>query len=1126
MPRRTDHSPVQFSAASSATQYRCARAASALVLAVGLAASAQTPTFTSPVSRASQQAPGSPARTASGPGLDITGRDFAGLRLSLPIQRGTINLKAARATTWAEDAPGLSGTVSGQTVGDSVQRISLAGDVRIDLGGSSFSSTKAVLWLESLRPASGTTPALWQVALHLDRVGDAAGEHGVQQTGDRLLVTAVVEGELQLAADSLRQGRPDGDIFLTESERRLARFLTAIASGLQSDNTEVGGDGTVLPPEPKPWEMAGQDSTKRSPVVPGLSRPFEPDSPITDSILRRRPATARNAATSAKGTAGSPLFSRTGVITIAAGEPVLVPGIAPGESALLITGGVVVQYTERRSDRTLQLTAQQAVIFLSGEKPTELFRTSADKVLGVYLEGDVVATDGKYTIRSPRVFYDVKNGTGSMADAVFWTFDEKQSLPLYVRAKSLRQVSSSTFEATDAKLATSAFFTPHLSIGAQSVTVTRDVPPGAAAQNMLAARGVTGRLGGTPFFYWPGFEGNTDDFPLREVGFTSSSGNGYGLKTKWNLWGLAGIASPIDGLVTDLLFEAYTKRGFAAGIDTTLSNPNQAGNLFAYMVPDDRGIDEMPNGARIENSGEFRGIAFGAVRQELDEGWTAFIQGAVISDERFTDAYFRNIAETQRELTNAGQLRYLGGNAAFALTGKFSANDFVTNHYLLQSQGYSSGKLPEVRYTRIGDDVLSEAAPGLLMWNQEYRAGALQLRFNEPTNSEMGYRSFGAGGAPNSFISQQAFGLNANQSIGDQLRARGYTDDAILRADTRQELVMALQYGPVKVEPFLTGRATIYDHSFDDFAAAAGSQDTDSLRLWGGAGAKVGTSMQKVDKSVRSDVFDVDGTRHIIEPSVTMMTSGTTRDAGSLPIYDNRVENLMQGNIVRGGVTQTWQTLRGGPGRQHTVDFFKLSTDVVWSEDSTTQQSPFSTTQNTPIGRFVDYRPEYSVAGKFVLIDGVWQATDSAAISAGTVLDNDDNLSSATYAGIKLDHSVDFSTFAEVRNLTARSVTYVDFGGQFRLTTKYITTAYATYDTNRSEIQSVTAKLNREFPDLTLGIGIRYDQITDDVSLSVDFRPLAQDTRRGQLQRLRGTRIDPGVGEIPDVQTRQGWLGK
>ena len=42
----------------------------------------------------------------------------------------------------------------------------------------------------------------------------------------------------------------------------------------------------------------------------------------------------------------------------------------------------------------------------------------------------------------------------------------------------------------------------------------------------------------------------------------------------------------------------------------------------------------------------------------------------------------------------------------------------------------------------------------------------------------------------------------------------------------------------------------------------------------------------------------------------------------------------------------------------------------------------------------------------------------------------------------------------------------------------------------------------------------------------VDFRPLAQDSRRGQMERLRGSRIDPGLGDIPDVQSRSGWFSK
>jgi len=1074
----------------------------AALLAAGLCtlATAQTPTFTSPLTEAAP-AP----RTASGPATEFSGRDFAGLRLGMPTQRGTLALAAARVSTWTEDAPGLSGSPAGQTVGDSVQRLLLKGDVRIDIAGGSFSAAKAAVWIEPLRAGTSSVKPLWQVAVYFDRVGEAAGEHGVQQTGDRLLVTAIVEGELDLAAASVQSERPEGDIFLIEAERRLARYLATLASGSASD-IEAGPSANI-PAEPKPWEMAGIDGTRKAPVVPGQSRPFEPGSALTDPVLMRR--RAEGAAPASGPAPGSPLFSKSGIITIAAGEPVLVPGVAAGESALLVTGGVVVQYTERRSDRTLQLTAQQAVIFLAGETPRELFTTSADKVLGVYLEGDVIATDGKYTIRSPRVFYDVQRGTGSMADAVFWTYDEKLSLPLYVRAKSLRQVSAGRFEASDARLATSSFFTPHLSIGARSVTVTRDAPVAGPSQMLMSAEGVTARFGELPFFYWPGFEGSLQEFPLTEVGFNGSSNTGYGVKTRWNMFGLAGI-SPWDGVKSDLLIDGFTKRGAAIGTLTTVDRPDLRGNLFGYVVPDDRGTDESPSGSRLDRSGDFRGMIFTDARVNLDSGWTAFVQGSYISDERFVDSYFRRYAETERELTNQGLLRNISGNSAFAITGRFSANDFIANDYLIQSQGYSVGKIPELSYVRINDDILPDSAPGLLGWNQEYRIGAMQMRFNEPTNREMGLET--------NALAQQAFGQNANESLASRLRARGFTDEPILRLDTRQEVVMALDYGPVKIEPFVTARATMYDDNFKDFATAAGSQDDDRLRLWAAGGVRSSTSFQKVDKSVKSEFFDISGTRHIVEPSVTFMAAGTTRDAQSLPVYDDRVENLLQGNTVRGGVMQTWQTMRGGPGRRHTVDFLKVNADVMWSPDSTPKGSP--------IGRFYDYRPEYSQAGKFGIVDAVWQVTDSTALTSGITYDMDLNQPARTSAGVKLDHSADFSTFAELRYLNARDTTYVDFGGQLRLTPKYITTGYATYDTDRSEVQNVSARIDREFPDLTFGLGIRYDQITDNFSFTVDFRPLAQDSRRGQMQRLRGSRIDPGIGDIPEVQSRSGWFSK
>jgi len=1093
------------------------------------------------------------ARTVSGPGADISGRDFAGLLLRSPVQIGGLALAGTRMAVWSEAAPVLArgAAASEQTVGDTVQRVLIEGDARVEIGGQRFSASKAVLWIETISAASATSPAKLQVAAYFDRVGEAAGEYGVQQSGDRLLVTAIVSGETMLDAAVLVQGRPDGGLgtlgaagtrgagrggdaaigagstgerLVIEGERRLARLLTELTLG-QAGSSERGsereGEGAVglsgeeiaaqLPPEMRPWEMAGRDGTRSSPLVPGVSRPFEPQSPLDDPILRRRPADADlgDAAQQRRTTVSSPLFSRRGIITIAAGSPVLVPGTGPQESALIISGGVVVQYTEARADRVLQLTAQNAVIFLTGETPADLFRTSADKVAGVYLEGDVLATDGRYTVRSPRIYYDVKSGTGSMVDAVFWTYDEKLALPLYVRAKSLRQVSSSTFMATDAKVSTSSFFSPHLSMGAKSVTVTREVAPDQAARTILAARGVTANFGDLPFFYYPGFEGGLDDFPLREVGFTGSTATGYGVKTRWNLWSLLGERAP-EGVATDLLVDAYSKRGGALGAELKVDRRRESGNIFAYMVPLDNGTDELPSGVRVENDDAFRAIAYGGLRFELSQNWSAFVQGAVISDELFTDAYFRSIAETERELTNALQLRYIESNQALSFVGKFSANDFNANHYLLQSQGYSVGKTPEMTYTRITDDLLPQSAPGMLTWTQEYRAGGVQMRFTKPTNAELGYTR--------DELAQQAFGLNAGDSLADRLRAQGFTEDPVLRVDTRQELSSLIDIGALRLEPFVTGRVTYYDNDFKEFAAATGNEEEESLRGWGGAGVRASTSVQKLDTAASSELLDINGIRHIITPNATAMTSGTNRDSTTLPVYDERVENLFDGNIVKGGVTQTWQTRRGGPGREHTADFLKLTTDVVWSPDSSPRKSP--------IGRFYDARPEYSVAGQYGVIDAAWQVTDSTALTAGTTYDFDLNQPARTSTGFKIDHSIDFSSFAELRFLNARDATYVDFGGQLRLTSKYSATGFATYDTNRGELQGVTGRLDREFPDVTVGLGIRYDQITDEVSFVLDLKPLAQDSRRGTLQRLRASRADAGVGEIPEVQNRSGWFNR
>ena len=58
------------------------------------------------------------------------------------------------------------------------------------------------------------------------------------------------------------------------------------------------------------------------------------------------------------------------------------------------------------------------------------------------------------------------------------------------------------------------------------------------------------------------------------------------------------------------------------------------------------------------------------------------------------------------------------------------------------------------------------------------------------------------------YRAQEAFGINPDQSLADRLRARGFSESAVDRADTRQELSAPFSLGPVNLTPFVVGRVT------------------------------------------------------------------------------------------------------------------------------------------------------------------------------------------------------------------------------------------------------------------------------------------------------------------------------
>lgn len=1009
-----------------------------------------------------------PERTPINP-LDITGKDFAGYRWEEPARDGRLEFSAAKATLWT------TGTKEQPVI-----RMFLEGDVSARIGTMNCTAARAVIWIQHI--GGEEHPNEYQFFIYFDRLSmPTAAPDGTSQislSGDRVPVKGVLRSPdgVGLREDWNVPG-PADDPLVREGERTLAAYLRNPTS-----------PGLALP---EPGTQSPSDARN-----PELSRPYSatptmPPGPSLAELERGLPPAVQ----------GEPIFARQGIISISFGQGsggTLKASEEDGDGVIEFERGIVVQYRDRSRDRSLQLTAERGVIYLKpglikglGEGQTSFDVTD---VRGFYLEGDVVADstdrtpaglESHYTVRAPRAYYDVQNDRALLLDSVFWTYDQKVGLPLYVRAKTIRQESASQFAAGSARITNTGFVTPFLSLGVGSVTISRkDPPPGAPAGSgaywLADATSLTGRMAGVPVLYFPRYVGDPTRFPLRQLSFGDSYGTGPAITSAWDILSLLGIDPP-KGTSANVLLDYYFQRGLALGATLGLDRPDANGDFLAYILPHDTGTDRLSSGGRIQQDGTTRDVFVGDFQKRLDEQWTLQLEGSYFSDPTVIDTFFRNDGRDRREFENSAYLVRDDDASSLTLQGKGSFNDFTSNQYLLQDQGYSVDRLPEATYSRINDDLLPDAAPGLLAYSSEYRVGELSLAFTEPTASQLGFTT--------SNRSVPALGIQPNQSPGDKLRSEGYTEDDVFRFDTRQEISSQLHAGPINVVPFAVGRLTVYDRDFSEFNAS----NTDDARTWGAVGTRFATEIQRIDDSVESRFLDLHRMRHIIEPGVTVWYAGTNIDQGNLPVYDQNVESLADGGAVMFGAHQTWQTQRGGPGRYRSVDVFTLDTDFMFASADSDPESP--------IGRWFDYRPEYSNMGDFFTIDSTWQTTETTALSGRSVYDFSKNRQAATSGGIAIQHTPEFRTALEVLYLDVENSTFLNFGALYDLTDKHTVSGIVVYDADLGTIQQISAQVLRKFPNVIFGFSVGYNNISEDFSFGFTLQPVGYE---GQAAQVRG----------------------
>lgn len=748
--------------------------------------------------------------------------------------------------------------------------------------------------------------------------------------------------------------------------------------------------------------------------------------------------------------------------------------LGDNETAVSLVGNVRLVFEDYRDNRVVTLRAERIVLFVANDKnDTDAFASGAGQIdagalRGVYLEDNAIISDGSYTVRAPRVFYDLARNRATLLDAVFYTYDADRKVPLYVRADRVRQTSATDFSATNARLTTSEFATPHFSIGAGQLSLQQVVTDDGRTLPYFAADDATLNVGDTPIFYWPRIAAYGRDVPLKSLNARYSSNSGVQIETTWDLFAMIGKTKP-ENLDAEFNLDYLGDHGPGVGVAGDYNSRKNLGEFRAYALLDDSGEDEV-GGRRINQTDETRGIVLARHREYLPQNFELSVEGAYVSDPTFLEEFYPRQAAGGKDFETSVYVKRQQENQAFDLLATTDLSGFTEQLDTLQSRGYSVDRYPELTYRVVGGELLD----GSVTWFSQTSASQLNIRAGDDTPAERGF---------NDAQSLRFFGVTSGVSFDDRLTGLGIPTDSVRRFDTRQELSVPLAAGPIDITPYGVGRVTAYDQ---DFAGFNGGND-DQVRFWGELGLRVGTEFSKADADFRSTLLDLDGVRHVVNPSATLFVNGSTLDPDDLPVYDRDVESLAEGAGVKLGLTNTWQTRRGGPGRQRTVDWVTLQTDLVLrSDDADTA---------TDIARFYDYRPEYSVGGDHLYTELLWMVTDTLGVAGQLTHSFESDRVAQWRIGATLDHSPrlnSYLSYEEIDILESRLLTY---GFGYQLTTKYRVGFQQTLDFAENDSRQIDMIIDRQLPRWTLRLRVGFDEIDGEQTVGITLIPQGRSDR-------------------------------
>ncbi len=630
----------------------------------------------------------------------------------------------------------------------------------------------------------------------------------------------------------------------------------------------------------------------------------------------------------------------------------------PNEQVWLGSGGVRVTITSPdlttidafRADRDKQI-----IILADNVVAWQSSLSDGTSRWELYLEGNVIFAKEQRVIYADQLYYDANYQKGTILNADFYTPIQNFEGLVRMKASVLQQVDANNLTAHGAAFTTSRLAFPRYWLQSERIDINRvqglqtDALTGAqvvdpqtglpATQDEYFATSRRNRVyaNGLPVFAWPRLRTSLNDpsFYLRSIRVGNDDVFGFQLLTTWDLYQLLGFRNRPEGSEWLGSLDYLSDRGIALGSERTyqqnsfLGIPGAVRGIYRSWFIRDQGLDNLGRQrTMLVPPEELRGRILWRHFQRFSPGYNFRAEFGYISDRNFLESFYEREYDTVKDALTGFWLERNIDSQSFNLLGYFQINPyFAQTSWLPRFDHFALGQTPFDR---------------------------LPIVYN--SHSHVGYGALRAADPPTDPV--EIFVPLAWEA-----------DVEGVRAGTRQELDFPMQFRSVKVVPYVLGDVTYWQEDLNG---------NDVLRGYGQAGIRATLPMWKADPTIQSELWNINGLAHKVNFDFDAFYADSSQDLSRFPLYDQvdddsqeafrrrfafntfgivapgniplpfderyfAFRNGMQSNVtahsleiaddlsvVRFGVRQRWQTKRGMPGNQRTIDWITFNVNTSW----------------------------------------------------------------------------------------------------------------------------------------------------------------------------------------------------